>query len=113
MPGRDGFDLLRAVRALPSPARAIPAAVLSAYLATEHASAAAAAGFQRFNEKPVQPLELVGQIAPAQSIEPSPGCLAAGATASALLIVNAAGASIAAIVDEPPRRRAWLTPARL
>ncbi len=63
MPGRDGFDLLRAVRALPSPARAIPAAVLSAYLATEHASAAAAAGFQLFIEKPVQPLELVGQIA--------------------------------------------------
>jgi signal transduction histidine kinase/CheY-like chemotaxis protein len=63
MPGRDGFELLRAVRALPSPARTIPAAVLSAYLATEHASAAAAAGFQLFIEKPVQPLELVGQIA--------------------------------------------------
>jgi two-component system CheB/CheR fusion protein len=63
MPGRDGFDLLRAVRALPSPARAIPAAVLSAFLASEHASAAAAAGFQLFIEKPVQPLELVGQIA--------------------------------------------------
>jgi CheY-like chemotaxis protein len=45
----------------PSPARAIPAAVLSAYLASEHA--AAAAGFQLFIEKPVQPLELVGQIA--------------------------------------------------
>jgi signal transduction histidine kinase/CheY-like chemotaxis protein len=63
MPGRDGFDLLRAVRALPSPAGAIPAAVLSAYLASEHASAATAAGFQLFIEKPVQPLELVGQIA--------------------------------------------------
>ncbi len=63
MPGRDGFDLLRAVRALPSPARTIPAAVLSAYLASEHASAAASAGFQIFIEKPVQPLELVGQIA--------------------------------------------------
>lgn len=63
MPGRDGFDLLRAVRALPSPARAIPAAVLSAYLASEHASAATAAGFQLFIEKPVQPLELIGQIA--------------------------------------------------
>jgi CheY-like chemotaxis protein len=37
--------------------------VLSAYLASEHASAAAAAGFQHFIEKPVQPLELVGQIA--------------------------------------------------
>jgi signal transduction histidine kinase len=63
MPGRDGFDLLRAVRALPSPARTIPAAVLSAYLASEHASAAESAGFQIFIEKPVQPLELVGQIA--------------------------------------------------
>jgi CheY-like chemotaxis protein len=63
MPGRDGFDLLRAVRALPSQARTIPAAVLSAYLASEHAEAAAAAGFQIFIEKPVQPLELVGQIA--------------------------------------------------
>ena len=63
MPGRDGFDLMRAVRALPSAARKIPAAVLSAYLASEHASAAESAGFQIFIEKPVQPLELVGQIA--------------------------------------------------
>lgn len=63
MPGRDGFDLLRAVRALPSPARRIPAAVLSAYLASEYATAAESAGFQLFIEKPVQPLELVGQIA--------------------------------------------------
>jgi two-component system CheB/CheR fusion protein len=63
MPGRDGFDLLRAVRALPSPSSTIPAAVLSAYLASEHAAAAESAGFQIFIEKPVQPLELVGQIA--------------------------------------------------
>jgi two-component system CheB/CheR fusion protein len=63
MPGRDGFDLMRAVRALPSRARQIPAAVLSAYLASEHAAAAESAGFQIFIEKPVQPLELVGQIA--------------------------------------------------
>jgi signal transduction histidine kinase len=63
MPGRNGFDLLRAVRALPTPARKIPAAVLSAYLASEHASEAESAGFQIFIEKPVQPLELVGQIA--------------------------------------------------
>ena len=63
MPGRSGFDLLRAVRALPTPARKIPAAVLSAYLASEHASEAESAGFQLFIEKPVQPLELVGQIA--------------------------------------------------
>lgn len=63
MPGRDGFDLMRAVRALPTPARQIPAAVLSAYLASEHASEAESAGFQIFIEKPVQPLELVGQIA--------------------------------------------------
>jgi len=63
MPGRDGLDLVRAVRALPTPARKIPAAVLSAYLASEHASEAESAGFQLFIEKPVQPLELVGQIA--------------------------------------------------
>jgi signal transduction histidine kinase len=63
MPGRNGFDLLRAVRALPTPARKIPAAVLSACLASEHASAAESAGFQIFIEKPVPPLELVGQIA--------------------------------------------------
>ena len=63
MPGRNGFDLMRAVRALATPARKIPAAVLSAYLASEHASEAESAGFQIFIEKPVQPLELVGQIA--------------------------------------------------
>jgi CheY-like chemotaxis protein len=38
-------------------------AVLSAYLASEHASEAGSAGYQIFIEKPVQPLELVGQIA--------------------------------------------------
>ncbi|MBS0421143.1 MAG: response regulator [Proteobacteria bacterium] len=63
MPGRTGFDLVRAVRALPTPAGKIPAAVLSAYLASEHAAEAESAGFQVFIEKPVQPLELVGQIA--------------------------------------------------
>jgi signal transduction histidine kinase len=63
MPGRDGFDLVRAVRALPPPLREIPAAVLSAYLASEYGSTAEEAGFQLFIEKPVQPHDLIGQIA--------------------------------------------------
>jgi CheY-like chemotaxis protein len=63
MPGRDGLDLVRAVRALPPPLREIPAAVLSAYLASEYGSTAEEAGFQLFIEKPVQPHDLIGQIA--------------------------------------------------
>lgn len=63
MPGRDGFDLVRAARALPATAHEIPAAVLSAYLVSEHAAETQSEGFQLFIEKPVQPLERVGQIA--------------------------------------------------
>jgi CheY-like chemotaxis protein len=63
MPGKDGFELLRAVRALPAPVNEVPAAVLSAYQASEQAFRANSAGYQIFLEKPVSPLELVGQVA--------------------------------------------------
>ncbi len=63
MPGRDGFDLLRAVRGLDAPLCDTPAAMLSAHLASEFASRAIQAGFETFIEKPVRPQHLAGQIA--------------------------------------------------
>lgn len=63
MPGQDGFELMRAVRALPAPLRETPAAALSAFLASEQGSHANDAGFQLFIEKPVRPQELIGQLA--------------------------------------------------
>jgi two-component system CheB/CheR fusion protein len=63
MPGQDGFELVRTVRQFDAPLCDIPAAMLSAHLASEYASRATQAGFQMFIEKPVRPQELVGQIA--------------------------------------------------
>jgi CheY-like chemotaxis protein len=59
MPGCDGYDLIRRVRALP-PGRggAIPAAALTAYARSEDRLRALVAGFNVHIAKPVQPAEL-------------------------------------------------------
>ena len=62
MPGRDGFELIRAVRSTASPER-LPAASLSAYTLPEDAERARAAGFQVHLSKPVQPEQLVKVVA--------------------------------------------------
>ena len=62
MPGRDGFELIRAVRSTSSPER-LPAASLSAYTLPEDAERARAAGFQVHLSKPVQPEQLVKMVA--------------------------------------------------
>lgn len=63
MPDRDGMELMRAIRNLPTVHAKIPAAALSAHLATEYEIDARSAGYHLYIEKPVKPEELVGRIA--------------------------------------------------
>jgi signal transduction histidine kinase/ActR/RegA family two-component response regulator len=64
MPREDGFDLIRQVRALPSPRVAsIPAAALTAFARDEDRRAAFAAGFQLHLAKPVNAVALVSAVA--------------------------------------------------
>ncbi|HEY8731562.1 MAG TPA: PAS domain S-box protein, partial [Candidatus Limnocylindria bacterium] len=64
LPGRDGYDLIRTVRAL-DPARggSIPAIALTAYASTEDRERVMAAGYQRCLSKPIDIDELVAAIA--------------------------------------------------
>jgi CheY-like chemotaxis protein len=63
MPGEDGFDLMRRMRASGGRIAVIPAIALSAFARHEDASRAAAAGFQRHLAKPVELGELVLAVA--------------------------------------------------
>jgi CheY-like chemotaxis protein len=62
MPGRDGYELIRAVRSTTSP-EDLPAAALTAYARPEDAARAREAGFQVHLSKPVEPDELVKTVA--------------------------------------------------
>ncbi|MGH8322492.1 MAG: response regulator, partial [Steroidobacteraceae bacterium] len=62
MPGRDGYELIRAVRATTGP-EDLPAAALTAYSQPEDAARAREAGFQMHLPKPVEPDELVKLVA--------------------------------------------------
>jgi CheY-like chemotaxis protein len=64
MPGMDGYELIRRVRALPDAARAgVPAIAVSAYARTEDGEQALAAGYQRYLAKPVDVPGLIAEIA--------------------------------------------------
>ena len=63
MPGADGLELIESIRNLGAPLDTLPAAVLSAHIASERAERASAAGFQMYIEKPVHPDVFVGHIA--------------------------------------------------
>jgi CheY-like chemotaxis protein len=64
MPGMDGCELIRHVRAFPDDARArVPAIAVSAYARTEDGERALAAGYQRYIAKPVDVAALIGAIA--------------------------------------------------
>ncbi|HEV3002830.1 MAG TPA: ATP-binding protein, partial [Pirellulales bacterium] len=64
MPGEDGYDLIRQVRALPAAeGGAVPALALTAFARDEDSQRALAAGFQRHIAKPVEPAELAVVIA--------------------------------------------------
>jgi CheY-like chemotaxis protein len=63
MPGTNGYELMRRVRALPpEQGGLVPAAALTAYARTEDRLAAMAAGFQIHMAKPVQPAELAAVL---------------------------------------------------
>jgi CheY-like chemotaxis protein len=64
MPGQDGYDLIKATRALPWPRAArIPAAAVTACARDDERERALAAGFQRHLTKPVRPEALVETVA--------------------------------------------------
>jgi PAS domain S-box-containing protein len=64
MPGKDGYELIRAVRALPAErGGAIPAAALTAFTNEDHRHRALAAGYQMYLAKPIEPGELVAAVA--------------------------------------------------
>jgi two-component system CheB/CheR fusion protein len=63
MPGQDGYDLIRAVRALPpDQGGRVRALALSAYASPQDRDRALAAGFHRHVAKPAEPPELVGTL---------------------------------------------------
>ena len=64
MPKRDGYDLIRSVRAL-DPARGglVPAIALTAYARSEDRKRVISAGYQRYLSKPIDLEELVAAIA--------------------------------------------------
>ncbi len=64
MPGEDGYDLIRKVRALPRNAGGdVPAAALTAYARPEDRRAMLNAGYSIHLPKPVEPAELVAVVA--------------------------------------------------
>jgi CheY-like chemotaxis protein len=63
MPGEDGFDLIRRVRKLGArKGGRTPAVALTAYVRTEDADRALAAGYQRHLRKPVNVVELLTAV---------------------------------------------------
>lgn len=71
MPGRDGYELIRAIRSTTGP-EDLPAAALTAYARPEDAARARAAGFQMHLSKPVEPYELVKLVAQLAGRDASP-----------------------------------------
>lgn len=64
MPGEDGYELIRQIRALPSSeGGGVPAAALTAYARSEDRLKALISGFQMHIAKPVEPAELVTVVA--------------------------------------------------
>jgi len=60
MPGEDGYDLIRKVRALPTEScRRVPAVALTAFARSEDRQRALLAGYQLHVAKPVEPSELL------------------------------------------------------
>jgi CheY-like chemotaxis protein len=63
MPGHDGYDLIRQVRARSSDLAALPAAAVTARASSDERDRALAAGFQMHLAKPVLPHALVEAVA--------------------------------------------------
>jgi signal transduction histidine kinase len=64
MPGGDGYELIRKIRALtPEKGGSIPAAALTAYAKAEDRERVLSAGFQVHLAKPIEPAELISIVA--------------------------------------------------
>jgi CheY-like chemotaxis protein len=63
MPGEDGYEFLRQMRASGPEGRHLPAIALTAYTRQEDRMQALRAGFQMHIAKPAEPSELVAVIA--------------------------------------------------
>jgi PAS domain S-box-containing protein len=64
MPGMDGYDLMRAVRALPDEhAQRVPAVAVTAYARSEDQRRALAEGFQLHLAKPIEPAAFANAVA--------------------------------------------------
>ena len=64
MPGENGYDLIRTVRAQePEKGGTIPALALTGYASAEDAARARVAGYQTHMAKPVAPSDLVAAVA--------------------------------------------------
>ena len=63
MPGVDGYEFIRRVRARESGARQTPAVALTAYAREEYRRRAFRAGFQMHLAKPAEPDELTAVVA--------------------------------------------------
>ncbi len=64
MPGMDGYELVRAVRALPNTrAQRVPAVAVTAYARTEDKRRALAEGFQLHVAKPIEPAAFASAVA--------------------------------------------------
>ena len=63
MPGQDGYDLIRMVRALGHDEKALPAVALTAFVQTDDARLSSLAGFQTHVRKPVDPRDLTSVVA--------------------------------------------------
>jgi CheY-like chemotaxis protein len=63
MPERDGYELMREIRALGHRAEDLPAVAVTAFASPEDRQRALAAGFQVHLAKPVDPRELAHVIA--------------------------------------------------
>jgi CheY-like chemotaxis protein len=63
MPGRDGYDLIAAFRAMSPNHRLVPAIAVTAMTTQEDRARALAAGFQMHLPKPIDPTELAALVA--------------------------------------------------
>ncbi|MGE5245692.1 MAG: GAF domain-containing protein [Betaproteobacteria bacterium] len=63
MPDKDGYELIREIRRLPSHLARIPAAAVTAFASAEDQRQALAAGYQKHLAKPVPPAALVEAVA--------------------------------------------------
>jgi len=64
MPGADGYELIRRVRLLPAASGGLlPSLAVSAYATEEHRKKVMRSGFQKHLAKPVDPAELVTEVA--------------------------------------------------